>query len=117
MLEGVVKKLTPTAQPSRAPGDRRGVVNGQPALFDRKVATLRTLITEHPEVFVDGITANALAEYWTRENLQPGVSLQVLRRCFEQLRDEGVMRADRVVKGGGMAWKLVNQENGGSDGA
>jgi len=112
MIEKALRQLDPNAStPKSKTAAANGAAGVASASLDRKVATLRALTQEHPELFEEGVTANALADYWQSNDLQPAASLSSIRKGFEQLRDEGIMRADRVVKGGGMAWKLVN--NGG----
>jgi hypothetical protein len=115
-LEGVLKRLgvIPKATYSSSASSAREVANRSLA---GKLATMRQLVASKPELFVEGVTANALADYWKENKLKPSTSLATVRACFETLRDEGVLRADRVTKGGGMSWKLVNTNNGGSDGS
>jgi hypothetical protein len=117
-LESVLRKLDPaTFKPDgRSKNGSNGAQAHAAKMLERKTATLRTLIAERPELFADGVTANALSDLWKEEDLQPPVSIATLRQAFDQLRDEGIMRADKVVKGGGMSWKLVTNNGGTSDG-
>jgi uncharacterized Zn finger protein (UPF0148 family) len=116
MIEGVMKKLDPTAATAKAKanGDGRGSGAAFVATreFERKTQKLREVIEQHPELFVDGLTANALGDHWREQGWQPATSLQTIRKGFELLRDQGIVRADRVTKGGGMSWKLVSNDNG-----
>jgi uncharacterized Zn finger protein (UPF0148 family) len=115
MLERTLKHLNPTAKPAKGAASTNGAAELASKALDEKIAALRQLIETKPELWADGITANALADYWQAEKIKPAASLQTIRKGFEQLRDEGIMKADRVTKGGGMSWKLVTT-NGGHDG-
>lgn len=116
MIIGVMNKLDPTVSTkAKSNGSPNGAAAVASRSFDLKLAKVREVVEQHPELFEDGTTANALGDHWREQGWQPQVSLVTIRRCFELLRDQGIMRADRVTKGGGMSWKLVGKDNGGDD--
>lgn len=78
-----------------------------------KAEAVRAIITSDPrwhEPFTSNRVAQALTDVVPR-----GLSTKSARAVLEMLRDDGVVRHHRVVKGGGMAFKLVTSMNGGGE--
>lgn len=117
-LNRTLALLDPDAQPKPKPGhggDRiANISNGARQVAARqlqaKVDAVRGIITSDAR-WHDGFTSNILAH-----ELSPvvpkGLSAKSAREVLERLRDEGVVRHDRVVKGGGMQFKVVGASNG-----
>jgi hypothetical protein len=118
-LERDITKALRTLGVLEAPAKRTGTSHQAKSAATRKAAEqqlktdrLRELIkTSDPELlelFAGGeLTQTSLERFWREKGLEPNASAPALRLALEQLRDEGIIRADRVTRGGGMAWQLV----------
>lgn len=73
-----------------------------------KVEAVEKIITTEPK-WSEGFTSNRLADDLS-ERIPRGLSTKVARTVLEELRERGVVRHDRVVKGGGMQFKLVSAD-------
>lgn len=71
-----------------------------------KLNVTRAFLSEHADELADGFTGDALHRAMKAHGITPMPSGEKLRELFETLRDEGVLRADKVVKGGGMNFVL-----------
>jgi Fe2+ or Zn2+ uptake regulation protein len=71
-----------------------------------RLDAVRSYLAENPGAVTEGFTANALIDPM-RDHGFP-VSTASLAPILQQLRDEGVIRLDRVARGGGNLYKLVN---------
>jgi hypothetical protein len=107
-LGGMNSKPGPKSQQAKAGG--LGVAAKEQAKLDNT----RRYVIEHADELGEGFTASALTERMKAANVKPTASPSKVLRYVEQLRDEGVVRADRVVKGGGMLFRVT--ANGSSDG-
>lgn len=110
-LQAVLRKLDPTATP------RKNAGGGNEARVQRehaeRVTALRDYITEHADELQDGFTMNSVVAQ-LKESGGKAMTVATARAAIEQLRDEGLIRADKMVRGGGMNWKLTT--NGATDG-
>lgn len=116
-INGVLMRLDPDAvklRPTAAASEGRA--NGARALANQrlqeKAEAVRAIITKDPR-FADGFTSNLVAHELTTV-IPHGLSTKSAREILEMLRDQSVVRHDRVVKGGGMQFKLVTSLNGDS---
>jgi len=66
----------------------------------------------HADELQDGFTGFSLWNQMKRDGFGPSMSHEKLMKALESLRDAGVLRADKVVKGGGMQWKLIGNGAG-----
>jgi len=78
--------------------------------LEAKLAAVQAIITTE-DGWADGFTSNQLA-HTLSARVPRGLSAKSARQVLELLRDRGVLRHDRVVKGGGMQFKLVTSMNG-----
>lgn len=97
------------------PGVARGNAARAQAQQQAKTDAVAAYLEAHPDEFADGFTANSLADKLTSV-VPRGLTVKSARKTIEALRDRGVLRADKVVRGGGMQFQIVNSTNGSSDG-
>jgi len=99
-VDSVLSKL----DPSDAPKPKAPTANGND---EQKIAAVRRFVDEHADALAEGFTIEALLRQMNEAGVEPKMSSQKARVAVEALRDEGVVRADRVVKGGGMRFVLI----------
>lgn len=90
------------AEANRARGIRQDV---------ERVEWLQAYFVEHPDEFEEGFTAHSLAGAVTTK-IPRGLSVATAKRAIVELRDRGVVRADRVTRGGGMRYRLTLNGDG-----
>ncbi len=122
-LQGMLDKLEPTKakkkatpRPRAAAGARANADVGRAA----KTENIRAYLSEHAAELYDGFTATDIYERLRYTGAEPVASPEMVRSIFNDLRDIGLIRADRRTRGGGMAYMLVSQngttDQGGTDG-
>jgi vacuolar-type H+-ATPase subunit I/STV1 len=74
----------------------------------RKLDNTRAFLQTHADELSEGFTRDALARILRDANVQPAIGPSKLGELIPKLRDEGVLRADRIVKGGGTLYVLMN---------
>lgn len=104
----VLARLTSNGKPAK-PTDTRTDANALRAerQLQEKADFLASIFKTRPEEFAGGFTSNKLSDALTAE-VPRGLSTKSARAALELLRERGVVRHDRVVKGGGMQFKLVD---------
>lgn len=107
-VDGMIRKLSPPTKPTGAGGAR---VNADLAKITKRDA-LRRYLTKHAAQLSEGFTSHALHADIQRAGIQPRMSPPVILELLGDLRDLGFVRADRVTRGGGMLWQLVQTTNG-----
>jgi len=121
-VEGTIRKLEPAAanlHPNARTlnnGARRAAAIG----YERKKENTRAYVIANAAELREGFTVQQLTEAMKRDGVTPSASSTKVAQIVEELRDQGVVRADRVTRGGGMQWIVVQTENGrtgGNDGA
>jgi uncharacterized C2H2 Zn-finger protein len=120
-VEGMLRKLTgESAKASRPMTDSHREASTAAArargaeLKQQKRVAVRAFIDTHADELSEGFTGSSLYDRMRAVDVQPVASPEVVREFIEELRDAGVIRADRLVRGGGMAYVLVNNNHGGS---
>lgn len=110
-IERVVNGLQPSKpkkHPSGSSTDKRSP-DESPRVqrqWEERIATVQRFIEGHE--FADGIVASQVSKAIASnggENVSPGK----VRTCLEELHNRGVLRVDRKINGGGVAYKLVGQ--------
>jgi len=78
--------------------------------FADKLAGTRRFLADYPVIGQDGFTPNSLSDELKglKNGDYPKMSVAMAKRVVEVLRDEGLLVADRVVRGGGMQYKVVS---------
>jgi hypothetical protein len=107
-IDFVLKRLDPTS--FVAPKNTSGMVGRSPDT--EKKALIRRFIEEHADELVDGFTQTSLHEKMTANGITGVVSAVTVRAAIEEMRDIGLVRADKIVKGGGMQWLFVGKNGG-----
>lgn len=102
-IEAVLRKLDPS---SVKPKQHEGVHTDA-----EKVAAVRTFVAEHAGELADGFTVESLYRMMRAANAGPPQSPAKVRDAIELLRDEGFVRADKIVRGGYPQFLIVS--NGG----
>jgi hypothetical protein len=110
-LESVLRKVDPASMIKQS-GRIAAAKNSHDAKNQRKLDNARSFLDEHREDFADGIIATRVITSMREAGIEPIASPEKMRRILETLRDEGLIRADRVVKGGGMQFVYVAGRNG-----
>jgi hypothetical protein len=117
-IEQVLKQLDPTSFVA-APKGKRGYVSpshmgGSETKEARRLAVL-AFLEEHRDQYADGLTAAGIHRDMKAAGIEP---ISGPSRILEQVRElhaNGVLRADRKIRGGAMQYKFVG--NGATDGA
>lgn len=107
-LNVLVPEEKPQKQNAKQNGrDTYGAKKMAAANLAAKVEAADKWLREHPDAFEDGFTANRFAEEMTK-NVPKGLSVVSARQVIEELRDRGLVRADKIVRGGGMGYQRVS---------
>lgn len=112
-IDAVLKRLDPTTQTPTAKL-QGGNKERAERLHRERVDTLRGYIEHHADELPEGFTATQLVEAVKAEGGLPMTTTTALR-AIDELREIGIVRADRVTRGGGMRYQLVTN-GGGSNG-
>lgn len=109
-LGGVLGKLDAKPKPP-SKGMPTAAVVANRARADRelveKTDAVEAWLLAHRDELRDGFTANVVAN--TANGVPHGLSSKTAQQVLEILRERGVVRADRVTKGGGMSFKLLDE--------
>jgi hypothetical protein len=107
-MRNALKSFDP-APPSatRVETSKRGAAMVKERDDRRKLDVTRTYLNTHADELRDGFTRDALARIMRDANVQPAIGPSKLGELIPTLRDEGILRADRKVKGGGMLYVLT----------
>jgi len=117
-VAAMLRAVTPKSQTVSRGASTRGYQDFLQQQRDAKAAALLAFVETHAAQLADGFTSNMVAEMTASEGVEPKMSSKVIRELLDQeLRNAGVVRADKVVKGGGMQFKLVASLNGSEGGA
>src|SRR5262245_14884692 len=109
-VDAVLKRLDPSSLP--APAKKRRDTNGKvPRGQAERMRALRRVLDERPELLAGGFTMSEMVRH-LREHTGYATSTHTLAPLFEELRDAGLIRADRVTRGGGMSYLLVGANGG-----
>jgi hypothetical protein len=111
-VESALKRLSgvsakPGPKVAKSPQSAAGSMGVQ-AKNAVKLENTRRFLSEHAGELSDGFTGAALAAMMNEAGIEPAASPEKVRTYIEQFRNEGILRADRMVKGGGMSYKLVS---------
>lgn len=120
-IRRVLEKIDPSVTPKQTKQTKSASTsaNGSQRLaaerFEQKIEAVKAIITSEPE-WQEGFTSNIVADTLT-SRVPHGLSSKSARAVLDALRERGIVRHDRVVKGGGMQFKLTNgsAENGASE--
>jgi hypothetical protein len=93
-----------------------GVGNLSAANFETKQKAVRRFIERHAAELSGGFTVAALNREMKRLGAKPIMSTEVTNRAVQTLHEQGLLRADRIVKGGGMQYLIVGRNGGEPDG-
>lgn len=120
-IEGTIRKLEPAPKANSATSDRgaKGARAAAEYGYRRKLANTREYLIANASTLRDGFTVQSLTEAMKRDGVTPVASNTKVAQILDDLRDQGVVRADRVTRGGGMSWLVVQTTNGttgGTDG-
>jgi hypothetical protein len=111
-IVNVIAKIDPTTASSAKSTKQAGAVrdhNSKRAakqLVEKADALEKILLEEGDELFPNGFTSNRVSEAFS-SRIPRGLSTKSAREAIEILRERDVVRADRVVRGGGMQFKLT----------
>jgi len=79
---------------------------------DLRVDAVRNYLGTHGDELSDGFTMSVVIDGLKR-NGGMAMTTRTAASAFDTLRDQGLLRADRITRGGGLTYKLVN-DNGGT---
>lgn len=109
-IDAVLKRLDPSSQPAPKGSMTPAKSQGNQARAERqhveRVEALREHLTRNADELREGFTINQLVEEIKASGGKP-MTTSTLRPAIDQLRDAGIIRADRVTRGGGMRYQLV----------
>lgn len=77
-----------------------------------KMAAVISYLDTHGTQLLGGFTGDALWRLMKDDGVQPRMSGEKVRGILSELQDQGIVRAHRVVKGGGMSYRLVSNGRG-----
>jgi DNA-binding transcriptional ArsR family regulator len=109
-IDAVLKRLDPSTQQTTAKLQGGNKVRMERQQSER-VAVLRDYTERHADKLREGFTATQLVEAIKAEGGLAMTTTTALR-AIDELRESGIVRADRVTRGGGMRYQLVT--NGGT---
>lgn len=112
-VETQLRRLDPEQTPPGPKPKAKASVSWHERDTEKFNAT-RTFLGEHGESLGE-FTAAELYRAMKAENVTPLPSPDKVRTYVPMLRDQGVLRANRKTRGGGMAWAVVSTTNGGSE--
>lgn len=104
-IERTLKGLIGTQQPA---GNAH--VGGD-AVYRKKFLAVQDYLKRLPPSLQGGFTANSLSDAMKADGITPPLSGQTAARAIQELHDQGVVRLDRISKGGGKSF-LLNSRNG-----
>jgi DNA-binding transcriptional ArsR family regulator len=114
-IDAVLKRLDPSSQPKPStPAKSQGNQARAERQHVERVEALREHLEQHADELREGFTSNQLVEE-IKASGGKAMTTGTLRPALEALRDAGIVRADRVTRGGGMRYQLVmngDQSNG-----
>lgn len=106
-LKSQINRLVPPSAPKPKPstGNRERAERQ----FDAKLVGVKAFLADNRLFADDGFTANLLSDTLREQQNDhyPKISTHMAGRIIEALRDQGYLRADRKVRGGGMQFKVV----------
>ena len=92
----------------QAPVVHGAALNGKMS-FAKKAAAFEQFLTRLPDDLRAGFTATAISERMKEQGVTPVMSPQVAKKIIDELHDRGVLRLDRVSKGGGNSYVLMSR--------
>lgn len=104
-VDAVLSRLDPTSATLPKPSGNNAARSER--VHRERVAAIRAFVDSRPDALADGFTATALIERMRAENAEPRMTTDTARRAIDELRDQGVLRLDRVTQGGGKLYMLV----------
>lgn len=110
-LRAEVKRALTTVDPTFTPAQQNGKKPGyaadpNPVKNPAKLAIFRSFLEEHRDDFEDGdVMASRIIKLANGTTI--GLGAKYYTAALAELRDQGVLRADRKVKGGGVVYKFV----------
>jgi hypothetical protein len=92
----------------KAPGGKGATSSDFHAEQDaKKLEVTRAFVLDHPEL--TRFTRNSLVGAMREAGINPTPSIGKMERYVEVLRDEGIIRAGNVVKGGGLEYIVISE--------
>lgn len=85
--------------------------------FATKQKSVERFIETHREQLVDGFTASDLNRQMKEAGVTPVMSPEKTRAVIQVLHERGIVRADRIVKGGGQLFMIIGARTEGTNGA
>lgn len=79
------------------------------AVYRKKQLAVQDYLKRLPEHLQEGFTANSLAESMKADGVTPALSGQTAAKIIEELHGQGVLRLDRISKGGGKSFLLAGR--------
>jgi len=105
------KSLTVLRPQAGAKSNTAGIAQ---ASFEAKRTAVREFIDANAGELQEGFTAAEINRQMKAAGAGPAMAPDMTLKAVEQLRDQGMLRADKIIRGGGMRWMIVGR-NGGSD--
>jgi len=92
-----------------SPGNRTAVKakTGGAAIEEAKKQAVREFIGLNADALGQGFTSAELNRMMKEDGFGPAMAPDKTKTFVQQLQGEGVVRADRIVKGGGMRYMVV----------
>jgi len=107
-IEAVLAKLDPSTAANR----KKVSANvGTKTREEEKRKAVREFIELNHQSLAEGFTAAELNRMMKEDEFGPVMSAEKTRVFMQQLQSEGVVRADRIVKGGGMQYLIVGNSD------
>jgi len=91
------------------PAPAKGAPDFSRADFQAKFAATEKFLADYGDSLDKGFTATDLARAMKEAGVKPVASPEKVRAIIKQLHERGVVRVDRVAKGGGNLYMLVGR--------
>lgn len=109
-IDQILQRLEP--EPGKQPKQAKSAATRRQRLNEKILNDVLAFIERHPERLVDGFTRTQLVAWMRAEDPATGTRPETAGPVFDELRDRGLIRADRKVRGGGLMYKLTGNGDG-----
>lgn len=109
-IEQVLKQLDPTSFVAAPKKNNRPLSTDE--RNDEKRELVRQFLDENRDRYDDGLTAAAVYRDMKAAGVEPVAAPNRVKKAVEELHAQGVLRADKKIRGGAVQYKFVS--NGGS---
>jgi len=112
-IEQVLRQLDPASFVAKKNGKVSSTHVGSPETAERKRENIRAYLEQNRDYYEEnGIIAAKLYREMKEDGIEPIASPSVVLEAIRELHSNGVLRADKKVKGGAMLYQFVGSNDG-----